>query len=117
VIKTKSIYEKPEPTDGYRLLVMRYWPRGVSRYKVHSWERLLAPSADLVHVWKAGELDWTAFARSYSEQMKAQVEVLKQWRRRARHQTIALLCGCREEATCHRKLLRAMLEKSQREKG
>jgi uncharacterized protein YeaO (DUF488 family) len=26
-VKTKRVYEEPEPGDGYRVLVMRYWPR------------------------------------------------------------------------------------------
>ena len=26
-VKTKRVYEKPEPGDGCRVLVMRYWAR------------------------------------------------------------------------------------------
>ncbi|WP_083498080.1 DUF488 family protein [Legionella tucsonensis] len=30
-IKIKRIYEKPDSSDGYRILVDRLWPRGVNR--------------------------------------------------------------------------------------
>ena len=32
-VKTKNIYEPVESTDGCRVLVMRFWPRGVSKNK------------------------------------------------------------------------------------
>ncbi|MDE3070059.1 MAG: DUF488 family protein, partial [Acidobacteriota bacterium] len=31
VVRTKRIYDEPEPGDGYRLLIDRMWPRGISR--------------------------------------------------------------------------------------
>ncbi|MGH9920029.1 MAG: DUF488 family protein, N3 subclade, partial [Nitrososphaerales archaeon] len=30
----KSVYDKPEPSDGKRILVMKLWPRGISKDKV-----------------------------------------------------------------------------------
>ncbi|MDY0213459.1 MAG: DUF488 family protein, partial [Desulfuromonadaceae bacterium] len=32
-IQTKRAYESPAPEDGYRVLVDRLWPRGVSKQK------------------------------------------------------------------------------------
>ena len=43
-LKTKRIYDSPSPEDGYRLLVMRRWPRGIRKQAVDAWERELAPS-------------------------------------------------------------------------
>ena len=34
MIKTKRIYDPPTPDDGYRLLVMRRWPRGIKKTAV-----------------------------------------------------------------------------------
>jgi len=31
MIKTKRVYEAPEPDDGKRFLVERLWPRGVKK--------------------------------------------------------------------------------------
>ena len=49
MIETKSIYhDSIEPGDGYRLLVMRYWPRGVKKDRIDSWIKELAPSKELL---------------------------------------------------------------------
>ena len=48
-VRTKRAYDPAEPGDGYRILIDRLWPRGVSRERAHldEWARDLAPSADL----------------------------------------------------------------------
>ena len=117
MIRTKSVYhDTRESEDGYRLLVMRYWPRGVRREYVDGWMRELAPSADLLKSYREGGVDWRAFARDYVAQVKGtdagealldSVEGLE-----VGHGTVTLLCH--EDlrvpgAHCHRELLRDML--------
>lgn len=48
-LKIKRIYEAPESTDGYRILVDRIWPRGVSKEHAHldEWMKDIAPSTEL----------------------------------------------------------------------
>jgi uncharacterized protein YeaO (DUF488 family) len=48
-VRTKRAYEPPAPEDGYRVLVDRLWPRGLSREaaRLDAWERDLAPSDEL----------------------------------------------------------------------
>ena len=45
----KRIYEPAEPSDGYRVLLDRLWPRGVSKEQaaLKDWAKDLAPSTDL----------------------------------------------------------------------
>ena len=45
-VRLKRAYEPAAPTDGYRVLIDRLWPRGVSREraKLDGWEKELAPS-------------------------------------------------------------------------
>ena len=40
------------PDDGYRVLVDRLWPRGVSKDKAHldEWAKDLAPSTELAEI-------------------------------------------------------------------
>jgi uncharacterized protein YeaO (DUF488 family) len=47
-VKTKRVYEDPANNDGYRLLIDRVWPRGVSKEdaKLNEWNKDLAPSTD-----------------------------------------------------------------------
>ncbi len=46
-IKIKRVYEKPEKTDGYRVLVDRLWPRGMTKEKaaIEDWEKRPCPES------------------------------------------------------------------------
>lgn len=48
-LRLKRIYEKAEPEDGYRILVDRLWPRGISKQKsaIDEWMKEIAPSPEL----------------------------------------------------------------------
>jgi uncharacterized protein YeaO (DUF488 family) len=48
-IRLKRAYDPASPSDGYRVLVDRLWPRGVSkqRAKLDAWEKELPPSSEL----------------------------------------------------------------------
>ena len=45
----KRVYEQPEKTDGFRILIDRLWPRGLSKEKakVDLWLKEIAPSTEL----------------------------------------------------------------------
>lgn len=45
----KRAYEAPSPDDGYRVLVDRLWPRGLSKEhaRLDEWNKDVAPSTDL----------------------------------------------------------------------
>lgn len=49
MIKIKRAYAPAEETDGYRILVDRLWPRGISKEKakIDLWLKSVAPSSDL----------------------------------------------------------------------
>lgn len=48
-MKIERAYAPVEDTDGYRILVDRLWPRGISKdkAKIDLWLKLVAPSNDL----------------------------------------------------------------------
>ncbi|EGW47484.1 hypothetical protein HMPREF0666_01361 [Prevotella sp. C561] len=48
-MKIKRAYAPVEDTDGYRILVDRLWPRGISKdkAKIDLWLKSVAPSNDL----------------------------------------------------------------------
>jgi uncharacterized protein YeaO (DUF488 family) len=56
-VTVKRVYEKPARGDGYRVLVDRLWPRGLSKSQaaLHSWLRDLSPS-DQLRRWFHGHL-------------------------------------------------------------
>jgi ribokinase len=110
VIRTKRIYDPPSPEDGYRLLVMRLWPRGIRKDAVDAWEKDLGPSRELLTAFRAGKIAWEDLAVRYREEMSTRGELLERYRDLARRRTLTLLCSCQDEARCHRTLLRAILE-------
>jgi uncharacterized protein YeaO (DUF488 family) len=101
------VYEAPSPEDGTRVLVMRYWPRGVRREAVDLWLRELAPTVDLLRAYLDGRITWAQYTPRYLAGLgrpEAQ-QALAQVRRLARRGRATLLCGCADPARCHRTLL------------
>jgi uncharacterized protein YeaO (DUF488 family) len=104
VLKLKRVYDPPEPSDGRRMLIMRLWPRGIRRAQVDEWNRDLAPSRELLAAFKHRGLPWGDYVKRYWREIRP--EAVDDLRRRARRETITLLCSCEDENHCHRGLLR-----------
>ena len=52
MIKTKSVYDPVDlESDGFRVLVMRKWPRGIGykKHAIHKWIKEVGPCRDIVH--------------------------------------------------------------------
>jgi uncharacterized protein YeaO (DUF488 family) len=97
-VKTKRIYERPARADGYRVLVDRVWPRGVSKdaARVDQWLKELSPSTELRR-WFGHDPDkFEAFRRRYSKELRGHDEELEELRKRARKGTVTLLFGARD---------------------
>jgi uncharacterized protein YeaO (DUF488 family) len=97
-VRLKRAYDRPEPADGYRVLVDRLWPRGVSKDEAHldEWARELAPSSGL-RTWfghDPGKFD--EFRRRYRDELAAHDEKLRELRRRARGGTVTLVYAARD---------------------
>lgn len=113
-IVTKRIYEPPAATDGARVLIMRYWPRGIRKDKIDVWLRELAPVVPLLRAYLDGTITWAQYTPRYlaglarPEAQPALAEV----RRLARDRRVTLLCGCADPEQCHRTLLRRHLLES-----
>ena len=109
-LHTKRIYDPPAPEDGYRLLVMLLWPRGIRKDKIDAWNKDLAPSEKLRRTYIRGGLAWEVYAKAYLEEMISRQEPLAEVARRAQKQTVTLLCSCQDESRCHRTLLKGLVE-------
>jgi uncharacterized protein YeaO (DUF488 family) len=97
-LRSKRVYEKAEPSDGYRVLVDRLWPRGVSkeRARIDEWARELAPSSDL-RIWFGHDPDkFDEFRRRYRVELRAHADKLADLRRRARGDRVTLVYGARD---------------------
>jgi len=114
MIKTKSVYDSAEETDGERILVSRYWPRSLSKERLFLTEHLkdMAPSVELLRDWKKRDISWESYKKRYHQEMTAQLGKIKELAKRANSRTITLLCFEREKNPfCHRYLLKGLIEK------
>ncbi|HWO93657.1 MAG TPA: DUF488 family protein, partial [Dehalococcoidia bacterium] len=94
LVQAKSIYDAAEPSDGYRVLATRYWPRGVSRGRCDEYTAALAPSRKLLHDFRAGEVDWDAYRERYLAELAGSEDAqerLGALRTKARDTTVTVM--------------------------
>jgi uncharacterized protein YeaO (DUF488 family) len=110
-VAIKRIYERAEAHDGYRALIDRLWPRGVSRQRaaLDAWLVDLAPSSALRTWFRHDPKRWSEFARRYRAELRAQGEALDALRHRAERMRVTLLTATREPHLNHAVVLRALL--------
>jgi uncharacterized protein YeaO (DUF488 family) len=97
-IKIKRIYEEPSENDGYRVLVDRLWPRGVSKdaAKLDEWNKEIAPSAELRKWFDHRQERFEEFARRYHDELKEKEDELNELRKIADNGTLSLLYGAKD---------------------
>ena len=108
-IRLKRAYDQASPEDGLRVLVTRLWLRGFKKERADLWLKEAGPSTELLKGFRANELDWEQFAERYRAEMAARPEVLAQLRDLASKGKVTLMCSCKDDAHCHRTLLRDLL--------
>lgn len=110
-LATKRVYDPSSRDDGARVLIMRLWPRGIRRSRVDVWLKELGPILPLLRAFRGGRVDWDEYRRRYRAGLRRPEarEALTEVRRRLRRGRVTLLCGCPDEARCHRRLLKTHL--------
>ncbi len=100
-VRAKRIYDRPDPEDGYRILVDGLWPRGVSRERARldRWARELAPSTALRRWFGHAPSLFPAFRSRYIKELADHAAELEQLRRIAAESRLTILYGARD--TCH----------------
>ena len=71
-VMLKRAYEAPAHDDGYRVLVDRLWPRGVSKAnaRIDLWLKEVAPSTELRQWFGHDPAKWTEFKQRYRAELK-----------------------------------------------
>ncbi len=99
MIKLKRIYEPYDKEDGYRILVDRLWPRGISKEKAHLdiWLKEIAPSNTL-RIWFGHDpRKWSEFKHKYKEELKDKKELLMQIKdAKKKYKQVTLLYGAKD---------------------
>lgn len=119
-IRLKRAYEPAEPCDGFRVLIDRLWPRGLSRdrARLDEWDRELAPSAELRQWFGHEPSRFEEFRRRYLEELRQHRLALAGLRRRAREGTLTLVYAAKDtehnDAVVLAKALRRGLPRGER---
>jgi uncharacterized protein YeaO (DUF488 family) len=112
-IAIKRAYEPPASDDGYRVLVDRIWPRGVTRDALHidEWARELAPSTALRTWFGHDPARWQEFRRRYLEELRSDVatDLLARLSTRARASPVTLVYSARDTAHNQARVLAEVL--------
>ena len=99
-IVAKRIYAQPTAADGYRVLVDRLWPRGLSRAiaDIDLWLRDVAPSTALRQWYAHDVARWPEFKEQYRQELDSHGELLDLLLDIERqHGTVTLLYAARDE--------------------
>jgi uncharacterized protein YeaO (DUF488 family) len=97
-IKIKRIYEEPKKSDGFRILVDRLWPRGVTKEDaaLDLWLKEIAPS-DLLRKWfNHDPQKWPEFQKRYAKELADKIELVDSIKTHLRLKTVTLLFGSKE---------------------
>lgn len=97
-IGIKRIYEDPDDDDGYRILVDRIWPRGVSKEdaRLDDWSKDLAPSDKLRKWFGHDPKKFKEFAKKYRKELKDKKEDIEEILKIAEKQKVTLLYGAKD---------------------
>jgi uncharacterized protein YeaO (DUF488 family) len=101
MVRMKRAYEAAARGDGYRVLVDRLWPRGVTKdaLAIDLWAKDVAPSGELRRWFGHDPARWRGFLERYRDELRAPAarERLDDLARRAEKSPVTLVYGARDE--------------------
>ncbi len=113
MIKIKRIYEDYSETDGYRILIDRLWPRGISkeRAKIDLWIKEIAPSNDLRKWYSHNLKKAKQFQKKYIDELEGNSDSLNEVKKIIKDQkTITLLYASKDPKPVHGIVLQKTLK-------
>lgn len=109
----KRIYEEPAVHDGYRVLVDRLWPRGVSKEaaQLDEWMKEITPSP-VLRKWFDHDPDkFKEFKKRYENELAGKTETVEKLLDIAENQNVTLLYAAKDEIYNHAIVLKEFLER------
>jgi uncharacterized protein YeaO (DUF488 family) len=116
LISVKRVYDTPKKDEGFRILVDKLWPRGLSKNKakVDLWLRDVAPSDELRKWFGHDPQRWTEFKKRYFAELNHKKEFVNQIIEKAEEGTVTLLYGTKEEKFNNAMALKEYIETRKR---
>lgn len=111
-VRTKRVYDPPNPADGQRVLVDRLWPRGLSKVaaRIDYWAKALAPSTQLRQWYRHDPAKWKEFRQRYFAELDANPVALADLRQHLGKGPVTFLYSSKEERLNNATALQEYLE-------
>jgi uncharacterized protein YeaO (DUF488 family) len=108
----KRIYEPALEADGYRVLVERLWPRGVSKAgaALDAWLKDIAPSGELRRWYDHRPERWPEFTRRYEAELAGKGEIIDDLVSRLAERDITFLFAARDQERNSAVVLKSVIE-------
>lgn len=108
----KRIYDEPSTDDGYRVLVDRLWPRGVSKEaaKLDEWNKEVAPSPELRTWFNHDPERFQEFRKRYEAELAGREAFLRPLIEKASDSRVTLLYAAKDRMHNHAVVLRDYLQ-------
>ncbi|MDN5794295.1 MAG: DUF488 family protein [Intrasporangium sp.] len=113
-VHIKRVYEDPSPEDGYRVLVDRVWPRGISKERAHvgEWHKEAGPTTEL-RKWFGHEPEkYEEFRRRYREELDGSAALTHLREIVADHDVVTLVYSAKDEEHNQAGVLAELLEEA-----
>jgi uncharacterized protein YeaO (DUF488 family) len=120
LIRIQRIYVNPKgkDDDGFRILVDRLWPRGLSKdkVKIDLWQKDIAPSTRLRKWFAHDESKWNEFKRRYFKELDNNSDSVNVILDKIKEEgSVILLYGAKDEKFNNAIVLKEYLDKEIRE--
>ena len=99
-INVKRIYKAADPNDGFRILVDRVWPRGLTKEaaRIELWLRDVAPSTPLRKWFGHDPALWGEFRKRYFSELDQNIGLVEEILTNAtKKKSVTLLFGAKDE--------------------
>jgi uncharacterized protein YeaO (DUF488 family) len=111
-IAIKRIYDPSSTQDGFRVLVDRVWPRGISKKEaaVDHWAKDIALSTALRKWFNHNPARWTEFQKRYRQELKSQIPPLRHLLEKRGRRRMTLLFSAKDTEHNQAVVLKDVLE-------
>jgi uncharacterized protein YeaO (DUF488 family) len=112
-LKIKRAYEDASKSDGFRVLVDRIWPRGVSKEdaKIDLWLKEIAPSTELRKWFGHDPKKWSEFQKKFKAEIHDNKDVWNQLKEIIKeHSTVTLVYAAKDEEHNNAVVLQNLLQ-------
>jgi len=105
-IAITRVYDPPGPSDGFRMLVDRLWPRGLTKEKaaLDLWAKDIAPSTGLREEFNHRPEKFAEFKKHYRLELSKN-PALAAFRQELKRPKVTLLFGARDPKINHAAVL------------